>query len=139
MNFKKRVNGSWANTPHYIHNTSTDTITTLPAVLYGDGTNATVGLKGNMQQTGTPTPQNPVMPQGTGERTGNLFDGSYANAVITLSGNTGMLNTTSSGRVVIVRCESNTTYTVKKYSASNRFIILESDIEPVNGKRSSCN
>lgn len=75
MNFKKKVNGSWTDTPHYIHNTSTDTLTTLPAVLYPNDTTATVGLKGNEQHTGTPTPQNPVMPQGTGERTGNLFDG----------------------------------------------------------------
>lgn len=56
MNFKKRVNGSWTDIPHYIHNTSTDTLTTLPADLYADGNNATVGLAGNMQQTsGTTT------------------------------------------------------------------------------------
>ena len=54
--------------------TATDTITTLPADLYADGTNATVGLKGNMSQTGTPTPDNPIQPSECGERTGNLFD-----------------------------------------------------------------
>lgn len=54
--------------------TATDTITTLPADIYPTDTTATVGLKGNMSQTGTPTPDNPIMPQGTGERTGNLFD-----------------------------------------------------------------
>lgn len=55
MNFKKRVNGSWDDTPHYIHNTSTDTITT-PAVLYPTDTTATVGLKGQAsQQSGTTT------------------------------------------------------------------------------------
>ena len=74
MNFKKKVNGSWTDTPHYIHNTSTDTITTLPADIYANDTTATVGLKGNMEQSGTPTPDNPIMPQGTGERTGNLWD-----------------------------------------------------------------
>jgi hypothetical protein len=31
-------------------------------------------ISGNMSQTGTPTPDNPITPQGTGERTGNLFD-----------------------------------------------------------------
>lgn len=31
-------------------------------------------ISGNMIQSGTPTPDNPVMPQGTGERTGNLVD-----------------------------------------------------------------
>lgn len=31
-------------------------------------------ISGNLSQTGTPTPQNPVQPQETGERTGNLWD-----------------------------------------------------------------
>ena len=54
--------------------TSTDAITTLPADLYADGQSATVGLQGNMEQTGTPTPQNPIQPQECGDMTGNLFD-----------------------------------------------------------------
>lgn len=33
------------------------------------------GLFGNVEVSGTPTPDNPVMPQGTGERTGNLWAG----------------------------------------------------------------
>lgn len=74
MNFKKKVSGSWTDTPHYIHNTSTDTITTLPAVIHPTGTTATVGLKGNTLQSSIPSPTSPVTPQGTGERTGNLFD-----------------------------------------------------------------
>lgn len=46
----------WHDIPYYIHNTSTDTITTLPAVLYPTGTTATVGLKGQAsQQSGTTT------------------------------------------------------------------------------------
>ena len=89
-------------------------------------------ISGNEKHTGTPTPDNPIMPQGTGERTGNLFDGDYTVAVMSVSGNTATLNTTSSGRTAIVKCKSNTTYTVKKYSASNRFIIAESDIKPTN-------
>ncbi len=32
-------------------------------------------ISGNTVQNGTPTPDSPIMPQGTGERTGNLFDG----------------------------------------------------------------
>lgn len=34
-------------------------------------------IEGNTVQNGTPTPDNPIMPQGTGERTGNLFDEIY--------------------------------------------------------------
>lgn len=67
MNFKKRVNGSWTDTPYYIHNTSTDTITTLPAVIHPTDTTATVGLKGQMLQSSVPSPTSPIMPQGCGD------------------------------------------------------------------------
>ena len=67
MNFKKRVNGSWTDTPNYIHNTFTDTITTLPADIYPTGTTATVGLKGNTLQSQTPSPTSPVIPAGCGD------------------------------------------------------------------------
>jgi hypothetical protein len=63
----------WHDIPHYIYKTATDTLT-LPAVIYPNDTSITVGIKGNTTQNGTPTPDNPIMPQGTGERTGNLFD-----------------------------------------------------------------
>lgn len=74
MNFKKRVNGSWTDTPHYIHKTDTDILTTLPADIYADGNNATVGISGNTVQNGTPTPDNPVDVNGVGELTDNLFN-----------------------------------------------------------------
>ena len=74
MNFKKRVNGSWTDIPHYIHNTSTDTLTTLPADLYADGANATATIKGNLSQSGTPSPSSPVYPSETGDKTANLFN-----------------------------------------------------------------
>ena len=54
--------------------TSTDTLTTLPADIYADGQSATVGLQGNMSQSGTPTPTTPIQPQECGDRTGNLLD-----------------------------------------------------------------
>ena len=68
----------WTDTPHYIHKTATDTLT-LPAVIYPNDTSITVGLKGNEEHTGTPSPQNPVMPNGTGERTENLYNASSPN------------------------------------------------------------
>lgn len=74
MNFKKKVNGSWTDTPHYIHKTDTDILTTLPAVIHPTGTTATVGFKGNTLQSSIPSPTSPVMPEGTGERTAQLFD-----------------------------------------------------------------
>ncbi len=77
MNFKRYVEASdtWVDS-HYIMGTSTDTIATLPADIYANDTTATVGLKGQMEQSGTPTPTNPIQPQEcgdletTGEHTG---------------------------------------------------------------------
>ena len=74
MNAKKRVNGSWVNTTLRQYKTATDTITTFPAVLYTTGRTATVVLKGQTVQSGTPSPTPPIMPKGCGERTANLFD-----------------------------------------------------------------
>lgn len=59
---------SWTNTPHYIHNTSTDTITNLPADIYTDGTAITsYTIKGNTVQSGAPTPTSPIPVQGVGD------------------------------------------------------------------------
>lgn len=72
----KKYNGStWEHSLRKL-GTSTDTITALPADIYADGNNATVGISGSTVQNGTPTPDNPIMPQGcgdletTGEHTG---------------------------------------------------------------------
>lgn len=68
MTSLKKFNGTtWDDSKVRKLGTSTDTITTLPADLYADGTNATVGLVGNMQQTGSPTPQNPIQPSECGD------------------------------------------------------------------------
>jgi len=75
MNFKRYVEASdtWVDS-HYIMGTSTDTVTTLPADIYANDTTATVGLKGDMSQIGTPTPSSPIQPSECGERTNNWFD-----------------------------------------------------------------
>lgn len=67
MNFKRYVEAAdtWVDS-HYIMGTSTDTITT-PADIYANDTTATVGLKGQMEQNGTPTPTTPIQPQETGD------------------------------------------------------------------------
>lgn len=46
--------------------TATETLT-LPQIIYADGTAATVSLKGNTVQNGTPTPSAPIAVQGVGE------------------------------------------------------------------------
>ncbi len=47
-------------------------------------------ISGNTVQSGTPTPDNPIMPQGTGERTGNLFDRNWLVDGYHLSPQTGL-------------------------------------------------
>lgn len=47
----------------------------VPVTFVADGTPLLdYIISGNMSQTGTPSPDNPIMPEGTGEKTGNLFD-----------------------------------------------------------------
>ena len=139
MNFKKRVNGSWTNIPHYIHDTATDTLTTLPTVLYPNAATATVGLKGNTVQNGTPTPDNPIQPQETGERTGNLADLYNANVSrigLTFSATDNMRivinGTKTTGANIISIKNSNIvlpagTYTVKIKMVSGEITGLTSD------------
>lgn len=52
---------------------------TLPATLTGTkaGYLHRYKIYGDMEQTGTPTPENPIVPQECGERTENLFDEQY--------------------------------------------------------------
>lgn len=106
MNFKKRVNGSWTDTPNYIHNTFTDTITTLPADIYPTGTTATVGLKGQMEQNGTPTPTTPIQPQETGERTRNLFDNFDIVAQVPSISNGNLVNSALGGTTSFIKIDS---------------------------------
>ena len=49
-------------------------------------------ISGNTVQSSTPTPDNPIMPDGTGERTGNLFSETLTNGY-TLNGTTGLQST----------------------------------------------
>lgn len=80
----------WNSIPYRKYGTETDTITSLPADLYADGNSATVGLVGNMSQTGTPTPQNPIQPSETGDKTANLCPMAFSHTgVVDDSGNTG--------------------------------------------------
>ena len=47
--------------------TATDTITTFPKSIIGDGQSASAVIKGNMSQSGTPTPASPIYPTETGD------------------------------------------------------------------------
>ena len=74
MSIKKYVNGAWSEVGYKKYGTETDTITTLPKTIIGDGTAISAyTIKGNMAQSGTPTPTNPIYPQECGDKTANLF------------------------------------------------------------------
>ena len=98
--------------------------------LYSDGTAITAyTIKGNTVQNGTPRPNNPISVQGVGEKSENLFDGSYTDGYI--GGDTGTrYSTSSAAKTAIVKCEPNTTYTIKKIASSNRFTIATSSSYP---------
>lgn len=69
---KKRVNGAWVEKSPLKYGTATDTLTSFPAEVIADGTNASVDIIGNMAQNGTPSPSNIIYPSECGERTGNV-------------------------------------------------------------------
>lgn len=68
MAIKKYTNGSWVSASYRKYGTETDAITTLPATVIGDGTPiSSYVIKGNMEQTGTPTPSSPIYPSECGD------------------------------------------------------------------------
>ena len=73
MSIKKYSSGSWVTVPYRKYETATDTITSLPKTIIGDGQPiSSYTFKGNMSQSGTPTPTTPIYPSECGERTENL-------------------------------------------------------------------
>ena len=79
-------------------------------------------ISGNTVQSGTPSLDSPIMPQETGERTGNLFDKDKYNIVYGyfIAGGTTTITAESNNNIVYIPCKPNTSYTVSKIS-SNRF------------------
>lgn len=122
MNFKRYIEASdtWVDS-HYIMGTDTDTITTLPAVLYPNDTIATVGLKGQTVQSSTPSPTSPVMPQGTGDKTANLFDKTTLENGIYLAANGNKYGNITNGvrAGVKIKALPNTAYTLSAQSSAN--------------------
>ena len=105
--------------------TATDTITILPAVVYADGTNATVGLKGNMSQTGTPTPSSPIQPQECGDlETTGAHAGQYKTPISSASTTTpvylGEVQTTRRIRKLVLTGDEDW-YFINAYAATNAF------------------
>lgn len=87
---------------------------TLPATLQTiEGYLESYKIYGNTVQDGTPTPENPIMPSGCGERTENLFDKSSDVVGYYISSINGVWTQTgSTSRSIIIKCKPNTTYTI---------------------------
>lgn len=82
---------SWQEVGYKKYETATDTITTLPKTIIGDGQPiSSWSMKGNMSQSGTPTPSNPVYPTEVGEKTANLLDMSTVSVGYHLDVTTGL-------------------------------------------------
>ena len=121
MSIKKCVNGSFVNDFYKEYGTDTDTITSLPKTIIGDGQPiSSYTIKGNMVQSGTPTPSNPVYPQETGDKTANLSLVTQENSVYY---NNNFKNYTVANNIVsttgnayfgfIVKVEPETTYSIQ--------------------------
>lgn len=115
----------------------TDVITDLPKIIYADGTNATVAIKGNMSQSGTPTPTTPIYPSECGERTDNLFDKSNPNELNAYFSE-GVIREGNGYKMVYIPCEPNTKYTVSKI-LTYRFSIAQFDHLPTYGSTNLTN
>ena len=87
---------------------------TLPATLRTvRGYLVSYKIYGNAIQAGTPTPENPIIPSGCGERTENLFDKGSDVVWYYIASDSGMWKRTgSTSRSIIIKCEPNTTYTI---------------------------
>ena len=98
------------------YGTDTDTITSLPKTIIGDGQPiSSYTIKGNMVQSGTPTPSNPVYPTECGDKTANLC---YA----TLTGynlwTTGAMTPDNSFNMNLAEVEEGKTYTATGISGT---------------------
>lgn len=109
MSIKKYTNGSWTPASYRKYGTETDSITTLPATIIGDGTPITsYTVKGNMEQSGTPTPSSPIYPSECGERTENVMPSAPAETK------------TSNG--ITITCDGNGVYTLSGTALSSVYI-----------------
>ena len=81
MAIKKYSSGQWVDIPYRKYESASDTITTLPKTIIADDQSASAIIKGNLSQSGTPTPASPIYPTETGDKTANLFDEIYPDIV----------------------------------------------------------
>ena len=123
----------WHTIPYKKYETATDTITSLPKTIIGDGQPiSSYTIKGNMTQSGTPTPSNPVYPTECGEKTANLFDKTSATTYNAYFNTSGVLTSSESSKVVIIPVEANTTYTITVSEKPTVMRLYETSVQSPN-------
>lgn len=94
----------------------------VPVTFVADGTPLLdYIIIGNTTQSGTPTPDSPVMPQGTGDKTANLFDKTTLENGIYLASNGNKYGDITNGvrAGVKIKALPNTAYTLSAQSSAN--------------------
>lgn len=127
---KKRVNGAWQTKSPLRYGTATDTLTSLPATVIPDGTNASADIIGNTEQNDTPTPDSPIMPEGTGDMTENLFDKSSTVIYNAYFNDTNTWIASDDSRSIVIPVNGGTQYTLSVPEAISVFRICEATQEP---------
>ena len=92
--------------------TATDTITTFPKEIIGDGQSASAVIKGNMSQSGTPTPIYQIIPNECGDKTANLFPDTPSTANASLVQTTGEEIANNEFDIYTIPVTGETKYTV---------------------------
>lgn len=88
---QKEIIKVWSGEAHeYVYESSVEYTGTLPITINANGNSLLdYRIYGNTVQNGTPTPENPIMPEVVGERTENLWNGTrlVLNKYLDISGN----------------------------------------------------
>ena len=104
------------------YGTETDTFTSLPADIIGDGQSASADIIGNMNQQGTPSPSSIIMPDECGNKTANLFDytaatlGKYINASGQEVESSGSVTASKLNHTDYITIQSETNYNIRAES-----------------------
>lgn len=132
---KKYTSNEFINTKYGIFKSAQDIITSLPTTIIADGQSASAIIKGNMQQSGTPTTTTPIYPSDCGDL---VESGEHANQyeIPILCGNTttnvylGEVQSTRRIRKVVFDGTENWIY--RQGEPSNIFFIEILGLEIVN-------
>ena len=123
--------GDTWNTKSYVKSISgSQTYTKFPIVLRTtEQSIPTWSVKGNMQQTGTPSPSSIIMPDECGNQTANLFDKNTTPVSLYYNTQMGVIASDQNVVSIIIPVSPNTTYTFNN-SAGNRNRICETETLP---------